>query len=543
MSTPKRKAFSYIRFSHPSQAAGDSYDRQHRLAVAYCKENNLDLVSDTEYTFFDRGRSAFHGKNVDATGELRRFLNLVEDKSIPRGSVLIVESLDRLSRQSVKEALPRFMDLLNAGITIHSLNDKRTYTEDYDQFDLFQSIIEMARSHSESSNKSIRLREKWEEKHKDALTGKPLGKTKPAWLDLTGNPSMPYDFNENALVVCRIFELTLAGYGKPTVARMLNEDGYPSFKGKTWGMSSVDQILRSPTVLGVYQPMTGKGSERIPRGDPILDYYPPLLDKSTFDSARAAVDGRFRVRTGKQSARFQVWQGIAKCQLCGSPMHTFHKGSKGVLEGYLRCSSALKGVCPAKRTRVDESEQFFKEMLAKLNILALVQHSSSTIAANLEATVGQLVAEREKLAEYRKAYQKRRSDTVLELIYEAEDTITRLEAMEASQQAELAADEVVDKEDFFARLDLTSYAGRARANGILKRLSIDVGIDTATPTYHVRKAGQPQFDMYLQSGKIAVLPHTPELFEAYKKQDLVTLDGVMKYNANKRRKAAEAAGK
>src|SRR5450830_1718654 len=91
MSTPKRKAFSYIRFSHPSQAAGDSYDRQHRLAVAYCKENNLDLVSDTEYTFFDRGRSAFHGKNVDATGELRRFLNLVEDKSIPRGSVLIVE--------------------------------------------------------------------------------------------------------------------------------------------------------------------------------------------------------------------------------------------------------------------------------------------------------------------------------------------------------------------------------------------------------------------------------------------------------------------
>lgn len=540
MSKSQTKAYSYIRFSHPSQAAGDSYDRQHRLAVAYCKEHNLHLVSDTEYTFFDRGRSAFTGRNVDATGELRRFLTLVEEKKIPRGSVLIVESLDRLSRQSLREALPRFMDLLNAGITIHSLNDNRTYTEDYDQFDLFQSIMEMARSHSESAHKSKRLKEKWEVKHTEARSaGKPLGKTKPAWLDLTGNAAVPYDFNEKALVVCRIFELTLAGYGKPTVARMLNEDGYPSFKGKTWGMSSVDQILRSPTVLGIYQPMTGKGSERIPRGEPILDYYPAVLDKATFDSARAAVDGRFRIRTGKQTPRFQIWQGVAKCQLCGSPMHTFHKGSKGVLEGYIRCYSALKGVCPAKRTRVDESEQFFKEMLAKLNILALVQHSSSTIAANLEATVGQLVIERAKLAGYKKSYKDRSSQVLLELMYEAEDTITRLEAQESTQQAELAADEIVDKDDFFARLDLASYAGRSRANGILKRLSIEVGIDTATPTYHVRKNGEAQFDLYIRYGKIATLPHTPELFEAYKRQDVVTLDGVMKYHAEKRRKAAE----
>jgi hypothetical protein len=221
-------------------------------------------------------------------------------------------------------------------------------------------------------------------------------------------------------------------------------------------------------------------------------------------------------------------------------MHTFHKGSKGVEDGYIRCYSALKGVCKAKRTRLDESEQFFKEMLAKLNILALVQHSSSTIAANLEATIGQLVAERDKLAEYKAAYEKRRSHTVLELIYEAEATIDRLEADEATQQAELAADEIVDKEDFFARLDLASYTGRSRANGILKRLSIEVGIDTAAPTYHVRKNAEPQFDLYYRSGKIAVLPHTQELFEAYKRQDLVTLDGVMKYNAEKRRRATSA---
>jgi DNA invertase Pin-like site-specific DNA recombinase len=493
------KAYSYIRFSSPKQEAGDSYPRQHRLCVAYCKEKKLDLVSDADYTFFDSATSAFDGKHLDDGTELSRFLLLVKDGSIAPGSVLIVESLDRLSRQHVRAALPRFMDLLNAGITIHSLHDNRTYTQDYDQFDLFQSIMEMTRSHGESLLKSQRVSAAWQTKQGHARSaGKPLGKTKPAWLDLVldaaGNP---VGFEPNALVdvVKTIFKLTLDGYGKPTVAGMLNEAGHPSFKGKTWGASSVDQILKSPTVLGIYQPYTGKGKTRTPRGEPIVDYYPTIIDKDTFDKARAAVTGRFIARGRKQTPRFQIWQGIAKCSLCQSPMHTFNKGKKGVQLGYMRCYSAKKRMCTAKQIRINKSELVFKEMLAKLNILALVQSSASSLSAQLESVIGQLIGERAKLAEYKAAYQGRRSTTVFDLICETEDAIGTLDAQELALTASLAADTIVDKSDFFARLDLESYKGRSRANSILKRLKIQVSIDTLGNYYGIDRDGKRVLDI------------------------------------------------
>jgi hypothetical protein len=85
-----------------------------------------------------------------------------------------------------------------------------------------------------------------------------------------------------------------------------------------------------------------------------------------------------------------------------------------------------------------------------------VQSSSTAIAAQLEAVTGKPIAEREKLAEFAAAYKKRQSGTVLDLIYEAEAAIQRLEADDVRLHAELAADQIVDKADFFARLDLES---------------------------------------------------------------------------------------
>ena len=49
-----------------------------------------------EDTYKDLGVSAFRSKN-SKTGALRAFLKAVEEGDIPRGSFLLVESLDRLT--------------------------------------------------------------------------------------------------------------------------------------------------------------------------------------------------------------------------------------------------------------------------------------------------------------------------------------------------------------------------------------------------------------------------------------------------------------
>lgn len=64
------KAYSYLRFSTPEQAAGDSRRRQTELAEKFAKAH--DLALDDQLTFHDLGVSAFSGANL--AGQLGAFL-------------------------------------------------------------------------------------------------------------------------------------------------------------------------------------------------------------------------------------------------------------------------------------------------------------------------------------------------------------------------------------------------------------------------------------------------------------------------------------
>lgn len=122
---PKRKrAYSYIRFSSPEQARGHSLERQLAAAKEYAERHNLEL--DETFTVRDLGISAFRGLNRRG-GALRTFLDGVQDGKIEEGSVLLVESLDRLSRQELEQSFPFLFDIVNAGVQVHTLSDNRIY--------------------------------------------------------------------------------------------------------------------------------------------------------------------------------------------------------------------------------------------------------------------------------------------------------------------------------------------------------------------------------------------------------------------------------
>ena len=100
-----KAAYSYIRFSHPAQALGRSQARQIEACEEYCSRNGLTLALGDDYRFLDAGVSGWKGDHIGDKGQLARFISLVEDGTISAGSVLIVESLDRLSREQVSKAL------------------------------------------------------------------------------------------------------------------------------------------------------------------------------------------------------------------------------------------------------------------------------------------------------------------------------------------------------------------------------------------------------------------------------------------------------
>src|SRR5690348_4315741 len=115
-------AYSYIRFSHPQQAAGDSLRRQTERAEAYCARKGLTL--DTALTLRDLGVSAWQGKNA-AVGNFRTFLDAIKTGRVEPGSALIVEGIDRISRQGIDEGYDLIKSILKAGVRIVTLSPER----------------------------------------------------------------------------------------------------------------------------------------------------------------------------------------------------------------------------------------------------------------------------------------------------------------------------------------------------------------------------------------------------------------------------------
>src|SRR5262249_45991356 len=119
--SPAAVAYSYIRFSSPGQAEGDSLRRQTAAARAWCDLNGIYL--DEATTLHDLGKSAFtgsHRSNPDRNA-LAAFLRLVEQGKVPRGSFLVIENLDRLSREHIQPALLLALNLLQAGVRLVQL--------------------------------------------------------------------------------------------------------------------------------------------------------------------------------------------------------------------------------------------------------------------------------------------------------------------------------------------------------------------------------------------------------------------------------------
>src|SRR5262245_58814749 len=146
---------SYIRFSSGEQRKGDSRRRQTTDTEAWCQRNNVPL--DCSLSCLDAGRPAFRGKHRSDRAALGRFLDLVKEGKVPRGSFLIIVNLDRLSREDERTALRLWLDILDAGVNIVQLHPETIFRHDRsDMIDIMRAIIELSRGHSESRMKSVR---------------------------------------------------------------------------------------------------------------------------------------------------------------------------------------------------------------------------------------------------------------------------------------------------------------------------------------------------------------------------------------------------
>ncbi|RYE30330.1 MAG: recombinase family protein, partial [Hyphomicrobiales bacterium] len=347
------KAYSYIRMSSGRQLKGDSLVRQLGLSEAFAGLHNLDLDTGLR----DLGVSAFDGSNRE-TGALAAFLQKVRAGEIERGSYLLVENLDRLSRDHVLKALRVFTDIIEAGIVLATVADGYIYSEETitkDWTQLIVSLAVMSRAHEESARKAGNLRQAWIRKRTNQ--NRKMTSRAPSWLTLSDDKQTFIENPDRVRLVIEILEDLASGIGRDKIARRLNARREPTWGGgREWHGGTVQKVTDSEAVIGRFQPhrmetsIVGgvKRQKRIPVGEPIEDYFPRIVSDDLWQRARASSDSRARSGPGNAGGRrgtvfSNLLSGLTRCASCGSPMNFRDRGSRSTV--VLICSGSRNGVC------------------------------------------------------------------------------------------------------------------------------------------------------------------------------------------------------
>jgi len=373
----------YARFSNAEQAQGSSKARQLTLCRDMVARHGWDISPDRELV--DEGLSAYSGANRAAGGHLFTFEQRVEAGLYRNGHVLVVENLDRISRQGYDAILPFLQKLTSQGVTVATVDGDRVYAafERVSMTSVIEAVVKSELSREESEKKSRRLKAAQNKRVSEAQAnaGKYISHTAtvPAWINVeriskpTERPVYRMTLNEKRIaVLCEIFQLTIDGFGTPAIAKILNGRGEPVWthlnvkSANGWTVGYLTKIVLNRAVLGEYNPMnrprTGPATSKDVK---ILNHFPQAIDPVMFAKAAAARESRKGTSGAWQITHNNLFSGIAKCSECGGRMKqeiTVHKGgnrrngknrdavyqSKQSIS-YLKCHNALNNVWDEER--------------------------------------------------------------------------------------------------------------------------------------------------------------------------------------------------
>lgn len=417
--------YSYIRFSSKAQEQGTSERRQWEMAVAYAKENNLNLIQ----SYKDLGVSGWQGANLKPDKALGAFLHAVQTGKVKKGSVLLVESVDRISRQDPLIAQQLISNIIRAGITIITLSDRMEYSEQGVKVNpslLFVLLGQMLRANKESVEKSNRVKEA---RKIARLKGEPMAGKCPSWLKfIEGKPNRFERIVERCAIIKRIFDMAVAGIGKIAIARKFNEENIQAWgtgkrqnSGKMtgWHPSYIQKILKSRAVLGEFQPHTVSDGVRKPCGDVRSDYFPRIISDELYYRVLSQRTKNSKFSGRKSDCSRSLFSGMVTCGYCGSPLHYQNKGE----QEYLTCYNRLrKRGCESSGWAYKDFEISFLTFISELNIAGVFNSQIDQKLAAAESALAQAEAEKvimaSNLATLKALLKGQPSPTVIESVNE-----------------------------------------------------------------------------------------------------------------------------
>lgn len=362
ITTVKEKADTVLRLAAYCRVSSDSKDQLHSFAAQiryytdYAKRHPEYRLVDI---YADEGLS---GTSMKKRDELNRLLRDCKKGKVDR---VIVKSVSRFARNT-QELLTMLRMLKELGIGVYF--EEQGIDTDKLNMEMIVTFPGMA---AQQESESISGNMRWS--YKKRMESGEFNSCKAAYgFDLVDGKLA---INEaEAVVVRRIFDLYMQGYGKQTIANMLNEEGIPRKReeGK-WHHSTILYILNNERYMGDALLQKAFTTETLPfkqvtnHGEKPQYYVenanPAIVSKEVYQAAQALQ----KTKQGTQSSTPGGYP-LSKLLLCPDCGRAFRRQ---MVAGkvYWLCSGQSSGEtsCQSRRVREDMVYDTFTTMVYKLH--------------------------------------------------------------------------------------------------------------------------------------------------------------------------------
>ncbi|QDK34714.1 recombinase family protein [Sphingomonas sp. IC081] len=328
-------AIAYARWSSMEQTKGSTLVRQIENTTAFIEAWGWQNVAEP---MIDRGKSAYTGANIE-TGQLGKFRDsIMSGRREASNLVLVVEELDRLSRQPADIMLSWLSPLVRKGLTIAVVNTGQMITRemlDHDMGGLMMILITAFGSHTESRKKAKRVAAAWEQKREAARNGEAKiqrNHRRPKWVEID-DAGQFYVPEHKEKIVKLIFENRVNGIGKGLTAKRLNEMALTDSRYAPWELDAgerkapsmwtatyIGRVLRNRAVMGEWQPYRRPRNGEVTALEPIADYYPRIIDPALFMRANEKRIADALKHQGRGRGLSNLLGTKAICAECGGQM-------------------------------------------------------------------------------------------------------------------------------------------------------------------------------------------------------------------------------
>ena len=396
-----RRAALYARVSSERQAEKDlSIPAQLKALRDFATRRGWTV--QTEYV--DEARSA---RSADRP-QFQEMISAARQKKAPFDCILVWK-LSRFARNREDSIIYKKL-LRKHGVEVVSINEQ---IDDSPSGQLLEGIIEVIDEFYSANLSHDTIRGMKENAQRGFLNGStpPYGFEKLKVRVGTQDKYKLTPDKAEAPVVRRMFRLCLENKGAKEIARILNEDGIRTRRGRLWEINAIHYILRNETYTGVLifnrvHKNSVKAVERAAGQEVrVENAHPAIIERDTFRKAQKEIASRSPARIHPRTFSSQyLLSGLVRCGRCGANMAGCAAKSSRFF--YYACHNRVRrglAACNAKLVNRDRLEQSVvarikERVLTDENLAQLVRLVNEEINGDREQVGDQLLVKDTQVA-------------------------------------------------------------------------------------------------------------------------------------------------